>query len=561
MPAFSSPIDCTPWVIGGLWPAELSTITDENASLAEHLRADLQRITSRTNDELKILKRSGLDDAARQAAETRAIDEARAHAARRVESAIRHLRARTARPDYPRHPNRRAAERFPHFDRDKTQIIPAVAAVSEPVADKTEVIPALPATAPTVERPVAPVDDAETTAIPEPPAVEPDPEPDPEPEPETTRLEVEPETTRLEALAALDEPEPEPVVGPVLWVDDDEDDAGGRHRISGDEDDVTAAAPEAPEPSAVEAEPETTRLEALAALDEPELEPVVDPVLLDGDEDDWGRHRTSGEEDDAAQTAVVPEPQAPPEDVEYEEPEAPDSQHEVDDETGVIPAAEAPAIPVPIESDSERLRRILAFVVRQEPQLNWAVGDHADGTTVLVTDLAHGWIPPGITLPAGVRLLAPARRAGKASALLGQTTQSATYTPGDPVGRTADFAATEPSVQARELPAVDDMGWELGRVTHWRDGLPRLVHTLAKAATSGTGVVEEEADLLRVHLDTARYQVLTQYPDVEPALLLNCLLLAATESTVAGDPVSANYHFAWFQKLDEPPASQWSVES
>ena len=149
MPAFSSPIDCTPWVIGGLWPAELSTITDESAPLAEHLRADLQRITSRTNDELKILRRSGMDDAARHAAETRAIDEARAHAARRVESAIRHLHARKVRPEYPRYPQRRAAERLPHFDREKTQIIPAVPAepkpaADQPIADETEVIPAVP---------------------------------------------------------------------------------------------------------------------------------------------------------------------------------------------------------------------------------------------------------------------------------------------------------------------------------------------------------------------------------------------------------------------------------
>jgi hypothetical protein len=221
---------------------------------------------------------------------------------------------------------------------------------------------------------------------------------------------------------------------------------------------------------------------------------------------------------------------------------------------------EAAAGPVAAESDTERLHRLLAFVVRQEPRLNWAVGNLADGTTLLVTDLAHGWIPSGITLPVGVRLLAPGRHIGKASALLGEATQTATYTPGDPVGRPADFAETEPSVQARELPAVEDLGWELGRVTHWRDGLPRLVHTLARAATAGTGVVEEEADLLRVHLDTARYQLLNQYPDVEPALLLNCLLLAATESSVAGDATSANYHLAWFRKLDEPLGSQWSTE-
>ena len=60
------------------------------------------------------------------------------------------------------------------------------------------------------------------------------------------------------------------------------------------------------------------------------------------------------------------------------------------------------------ESERERLERLLKFVARQEPGLRWAVGNREDGTTLLVTDLAHGWIPPGITLPADVRLLEPA---------------------------------------------------------------------------------------------------------------------------------------------------------
>jgi hypothetical protein len=76
-----------------------------------------------------------------------------------------------------------------------------------------------------------------------------------------------------------------------------------------------------------------------------------------------------------------------------------------------------------------------------------------------------------------------------------------------------------------------------------------MVHTLARAAAAGTGVAEEEIDLLRVHLDTVRYQLLTQHPNVDLALLLNCLLLAATEGAVTGDSTSANYHLAWFQKL------------
>ncbi|MGH3968483.1 MAG: DUF5631 domain-containing protein, partial [Mycobacterium sp.] len=60
------------------------------------------------------------------------------------------------------------------------------------------------------------------------------------------------------------------------------------------------------------------------------------------------------------------------------------------------------------------------------------------------------------------------------------------------------------------------------------------------------------------HLDTARYQILAQYPDVDVALLLNCLLLAATEGIASGDMVSANYHFAWFQTLSAAPLSRWA---
>jgi Family of unknown function (DUF5631)/Family of unknown function (DUF5632) len=217
-------------------------------------------------------------------------------------------------------------------------------------------------------------------------------------------------------------------------------------------------------------------------------------------------------------------------------------------------------VPIGAESDSERLQRLLAFVVQQEPRLNWAVGDHADGTTVLVTDVGHGWIPPGITLPASVRLLQPERRAGKVSALVGEATRMVTHTPGDAMGRPADFTTMKSSVQPRELPAVDDLGWELGRATHWRDGVPRMVHTLVRAAAADTCVIPKEVDLLRAHLDTARYQVLIQYPNVGSAALLNCLLLAATESLVTGDSISANYHFAWFQKLDDPPATQTTAE-
>lgn len=551
MPAFSSPVDCTPWVIGGLWPAEFSSITDENAMLAKHLKADLQRITSRTNDELKVIKRAGMADAARQAAETRAIDEARAHAARRVESAVRHLHTMKAagRPAYPRP---RLPQRPARGDLDKTLVMPAVPAVpiDGSADEKTEVIAAVPAVEPAGDeepgdeeeaaagRHRFPGDDddaAETAVLPElhgPAEV----------------VDADAETTRLQGLTAFDE-----------TVADDAEAFGGRHRVSGGDDDApeTADLPAPPGPvEVVEPEPETIRLQGLIAADaiaamdpEPTVDAVADQPAQEDDEDEEAE-AVADDTDAPAEDGPAPEPQT----ATTSEPQVPVAEPQA-------PVAQSALPPVPAESDGERLQRLLSFVVRQEPKLNWAVGDRADGTTLLVTDLAHGWIPPGITLPADVCLLQPGRRTGKVPALLGETTRAVTYTPGDPVGRSADFAETEPSVQPRALPAVADLGWELGQITHWRDGLPRLVHTLAKAATSGTGVVEDEADLLRVHLDTARYQVLTQYPDIDPALLLNCLLLATTDSSVAGDRVSANYHFAWFQKLDERPVSQWTTES
>jgi hypothetical protein len=220
-----------------------------------------------------------------------------------------------------------------------------------------------------------------------------------------------------------------------------------------------------------------------------------------------------------------------------------------------------PAPPVESESERERLERLLKFVARQEPGLRWAVGNREDGTTLVVTDLAHGWIPPGITLPTDVVLLEPDRRTGNAGALLGRTTMSATYAPNDPFGWAADYDVTDTSSQPRELPAVDDLGWLLSEATHWRDGLPRMVNTLAKAGAAGTGVLDAEIDILRVYVDTSRYQLFAQYPDIDAGLLLNCLLLAATEGIATGNLVSANYHFAWFQMLSAPPASGWKAGS
>lgn len=126
----------------------------------------------------------------------------------------------------------------------------------------------------------------------------------------------------------------------------------------------------------------------------------------------------------------------------------------------------------PPEGEDQRLRRLLGFVVRQEPRLSWAVGETADGVTVLVTDLAHGWIPPGIAVPDAVRVLEPGRRAGRTIEVLGPATRTATYTPGDPVGATGDLGVTASSTRPLELPAVADLGAKLSAATQESDELP-----------------------------------------------------------------------------------------
>jgi hypothetical protein len=194
-----------------------------------------------------------------------------------------------------------------------------------------------------------------------------------------------------------------------------------------------------------------------------------------------------------------------------------------------------------------RLQRIVAAVAAQQPRLSWAVGDGADDTTVLVTDLASGWIPPGIEIPAAVTLLEPARRRGDIEALLGEVKLAAATQAGHyrPESDTDEPVPTSP--RPRHAPEVEELNWHLSDATHFRDGLPRLAHTLARAASRGTGVLESEAEELHNQLTAFADRVLDSYPDhVDAADLGNWQLLAAIEALVNGDKAAANYHLAWF---------------
>ena len=82
--------------------------------------------------------------------------------------------------------------------------------------------------------------------------------------------------------------------------------------------------------------------------------------------------------------------------------------------------------------EQRRLQRLVDAVARQAPGLAWAAGLRDDGTTLLVSDIGCGWIPPNVKIPVGVnRLLEPAlRRSGvSVTDLLGGVTTAAVHSP------------------------------------------------------------------------------------------------------------------------------------
>ncbi|MEB3033897.1 hypothetical protein KV113_20370, partial [Mycolicibacter sp. MYC340] len=220
IPAFSAPVDCSSWVLGGLWPAELATITPETAPLADYLNADLQRIANSANEKLHAIGRSDLVGQARQTAEARVINVARAFAVLRVESTVRqlHKEALEFRAEYaslnPAPPPVEETVQIPADPEPPSPVEPPREAPSQPSRAARHRMP----DQFVVEMPEAPpapeVTEAFDVVKPEPPAVPRPTEPvvidHVDTEPPTTAMPVEPPVvTPVEPLAVplIDVPE------------------------------------------------------------------------------------------------------------------------------------------------------------------------------------------------------------------------------------------------------------------------------------------------------------------------------------------------------------------
>ncbi len=192
-----------------------------------------------------------------------------------------------------------------------------------------------------------------------------------------------------------------------------------------------------------------------------------------------------------------------------------------------------------------RLTTVLHAVARQRPTLRWAVSAAVENP-VLATDLASGWIPPHIDIPAAVELLSPAARTGGLIDWFDKDAATVIHDPGQWVPPPGDPVLA----RDRAIRPVAELGWKLLQATSWRDGLPRLAHTAARAIATGAGLLDSEVNQLRGHLESVGHRVIAGYPDtVNIADVGDWQLLATIEALVDRESVSAHYHFAWFEAL------------
>lgn len=204
-------------------------------------------------------------------------------------------------------------------------------------------------------------------------------------------------------------------------------------------------------------------------------------------------------------------------------------------------------------AEQDDLQRKVDAVARQAPNLAWAAGLRDDETTtVLVTDLAGGWIPPGVLLPPGVTLLAPAQRRHDVSVvdLLGAVITTATHQPNTYV---AEAGPNDPlpggGERARYGQHIDELGPTLIDTAGASTRLPRIVQTVARAMARRSGVADNEIERFRnVVTDTAN-KVLSTYPHHLPRDVADWMLLAAIDALIDGSEELARYHLAWHQAV------------
>ena len=203
-------------------------------------------------------------------------------------------------------------------------------------------------------------------------------------------------------------------------------------------------------------------------------------------------------------------------------------------------------------AEQQDLQRKVDAVARQAPHLAWAAGLRDDETTtVLATDLAGGWIPPIVRLPAGITLLGPAhrRRDTAVADLLGPVIAVATHQPNTYV---TDAAPNDPlpgnGERARYGHHIEELRPALLHAAGAATRLPRIVQTMALAITRRTGFTDNEFEGFHLVLSDIQTRVMTAYPHHILLDTVDWMLLSAIDALVEDKAELACYHLAWHQE-------------
>lgn len=205
------------------------------------------------------------------------------------------------------------------------------------------------------------------------------------------------------------------------------------------------------------------------------------------------------------------------------------------------------------QADRRDLQRKINVVARQAPMLGWAAGLRDDETTtIVVTDLAGGWIPPNVKLPPGVSLLHPAQHRPNMTTtdLLGAVVAAVTHHPNGYLSEPGpDDPVPGAGERARYGQQIDELRPTLIDAVHRCEGLPRIVQTVTRALVRKSGVADNEVDLFRRMVADIQVQALSAYPGNGAETVTDWMLLAAIDALIDGHEELARYHLAWHQTV------------
>lgn len=191
----------------------------------------------------------------------------------------------------------------------------------------------------------------------------------------------------------------------------------------------------------------------------------------------------------------------------------------------------------------QRLQRLVDAVARQAPKLSWAAGERDDGSTLLVTDFASGWIPPNVRIPAGVdRVLAPSRRRSDVGVvdLLGSVMVAAAH---ERHGFISEAGSDEPALTAdlrvRKVEPIDEVGPKLADIIN-RGDFPSTVKLAGRTVSRQYKLEGNELEGFRQQMVIIQQEVLAGRRSVS-----DWMLCAAIDALNEGHRELGQYHLAW----------------